>query len=66
MTEETSQRSGAANYHSYLFRLWRYDGQAPWQASLQSTATGQIIHFATLDQLWTFLQTQLGLKADKS
>jgi len=46
-------------YHSYLLRLWREGPQAPWRASLQSTATEQLHHFASLEQLWAFLQTRL-------
>jgi hypothetical protein len=65
MTEnKTADLGEAASYHSYLFRLWRHNRQAPWQASLQSTATEQVIHFTSLEQLWAFLQKQLGLEAD--
>jgi hypothetical protein len=47
-------------YQSYLLRLWRDDPQAPWRASLQSTATGEIQGFADTASLVTFLVAQMG------
>ena len=48
-----------AHYHSYLLRLWRADATAPWQASLQSTATGDTRHFIGFDSLWAFLLAEM-------
>ena len=48
-----------ADYHSYLLRLWRADDLAPWQASLQSTASGETRRFSELDSLWEFLLKEL-------
>lgn len=47
------------NYQSYLLRLWRDNPRAPWQASLQSTATEQVHHFPDVEQMWAFLKAQL-------
>jgi hypothetical protein len=52
---ELSQR----DYHSYLMRLWREGAQAPWRVSLQSTATEQLYHFATIEALFAFLAERL-------
>lgn len=48
-----------SDYHAYLLRLWREGTQAPWRASLQSTATEQMYHFATLEALFAFLDRRL-------
>ena len=50
------------DYHSYLLRIWRDDKRRPWQASLQSTATEQLVHFAGLEALFAFLETQSAAK----
>jgi hypothetical protein len=47
------------DYHSYLLRLWRNGAQDGWHASLQSTATEQIYHFAEVEALIAFLIAQV-------
>ena len=56
--------SKPSNYQSYVLRLWRGNAQAAWQASLQSTATEQVHHFPNLEQMWAFLQMQMGAGGD--
>ena len=46
------------NYQSYLLRVWRDDTRSIWHASLQSTATKQILHFADVQSLLQFLAMQ--------
>ena len=46
------------NYSAYLVRLWQEDAQRPWRASVQSVRTGEKFFFATLDELFAFLQAQ--------
>lgn len=46
-------------YQSYLLRLWRDNPQSPWRASLQSSATEELQHFATAEELWTYLMAQM-------
>jgi hypothetical protein len=55
-----------SNYYAYLLRLWR-EGQAgeSWRASLQSAATGQRMNFASLEDLFNFLQRQTGAAVDE-
>jgi hypothetical protein len=47
------------DYLSYLLRVWRDNARPSWQASLRSTATGQIHHFADVEQMWDFLLVQM-------
>jgi len=46
-----------STYRSYILRLWKatHDGEPVWQASLQSTATGQRHGFADMESLFTYL-----------
>lgn len=55
-----NERDG--DYTSYLLRMWRVHtaGQSVWRASLQSTENGEHQGFATLDQLFAFLQAETG------
>ena len=47
-------------YHSYLLRLWRESARGAWRASLQSTTTEQVVHFADVAALVAFLVAQTG------
>lgn len=49
----------ASTYQSYLLRLWRDTPQSVWRASLQSSATEEVRHFATVEELWAFLMAQM-------
>ena len=51
-------------YHSYLLRLWRDGAQGVWRASLQSTAIGQVYHFANMEALVSFLDSHVVPGAD--
>jgi hypothetical protein len=54
------------DYLSYLLRLWRVngdretscEGKATWRASLESAHTSEKRIFASLDDLFDFLQKQ--------
>jgi len=47
-------------YLSYLLRLWQSGSRdnAVWRASLQNPMTGERWGFATLKELFTFLEAQ--------
>jgi len=49
-------------YQAYLLRLWRarYKGKWQWRASLESPHTGERQAFASLEQLFTFLDERCG------
>lgn len=51
------------DYVSYLLRLWREDcgdEEAVWRASLESTRTGELMAFASLDELFDYLRERTG------
>ena len=58
------------DYVSYLLRMWRDSSgggaasakEALWRASLQSPRSGKRIAFASLEELFCFLQRQAGLE----
>jgi hypothetical protein len=49
-------------YLSYLLRLWQAGSRdrTVWRASLENPMTGERRGFATLKELFTFLETQTG------
>lgn len=50
------------DYISYLLRIWRSNGdETAWRASLQNPHTGEIIGFASIDELCIFLRQQTGI-----
>ncbi|MFN8443577.1 MAG: hypothetical protein U0175_22555 [Caldilineaceae bacterium] len=55
-----------ALYQSYLLRLWQDGPQARWHASIQSVQDKEILHFVCLEDLVTFLWTQIGVTEQKS
>ena len=53
------------DYLSYLLRLWRTgDGEEPmWRVSLRSAGSGERVGFASLEDLFHFLQSQTGARS---
>ncbi len=57
------------DYFAYMLRLWRECNNGVcstseggfWRASLQSTHSNNRLMFASLDELYHFLQIQVGL-----
>jgi hypothetical protein len=50
-----------ANYTAYLVRLWRESDHSPWRASTQCASTGEKVYFATLADLFKFLEAQTSI-----
>jgi hypothetical protein len=50
-------------YRSYLLRLWQapVEGELVWRASLQSPQTRERKGFANLQDLFTFLEGEVGV-----
>jgi hypothetical protein len=50
------------DYLSYLLRLWREggEGRSVWRASLKSSHTGEEVGFGSLEELFEFLQREMG------
>ncbi|MCA9897128.1 MAG: hypothetical protein H6654_15420 [Ardenticatenaceae bacterium] len=44
-------------YQVYLLRFWRNRTDAPWRATLESGSGGVQRHFATVQELVHFLET---------
>ena len=47
-----------SDYHSYLLRLWRVQGEAGagWRASLEEVHSGELLGFADLAALRSYLE----------
>ena len=54
-----------ADYLSYLLRMWRVsrEGEAVWRTSLESPHTGRRRVFASLTDLFAYLEKEVGLGA---
>lgn len=54
------------SYRSYLLRLWMIPngGRLVLRASLESAQTGERVGFGSLDQVYDFLQRQVGEMQD--
>jgi hypothetical protein len=52
------QRRG---YLAYLLRLWQVcsEGKTTWRALLESAQTGERVGFASLEELFTFLEKEV-------
>jgi hypothetical protein len=62
MSEPTNWFTGAppGDYHSCLVRIWRPGPQSEWRILAAVVATGEQRTFASLEELCSFLQTELG------
>jgi hypothetical protein len=70
VSRPSGQSTEQSDYLSYLLRLWRMpgdeaghasDGERPaWRASLDSPHTGERLGFASMDEMFGFLQAQAG------
>ncbi len=64
------------DYYAYLLRLWRVDqvnnlsdlpvDTSLWRASLQDPHTGERVGFASLEDLFGFLQAQAGIAPESA
>ena len=58
----TNPRAGSLNtstYRSYLVRFWQSSTEGGWRASAQCVQTGNTVLFGEIEQLMTFLQTEI-------
>jgi hypothetical protein len=58
MSFPTPAASQPDGYHAYLMRLWQAGSNGTWRLSLQCVQTGEKLHFASLESLFTYLQAQ--------
>jgi hypothetical protein len=54
------------DYHAFMLRLWPVNGEAAqsWRASLESARSGEIVYFATLNDLFDFIWERAGAEPD--
>ena len=45
-------------YIAYVLRLWRDRQESPWRAMLENAGNGERIAFATISELFTFLENK--------
>lgn len=58
----TNSRAGSLTtntYRSYLVRFWQSGPEGGWRASAQCVQTGNTVLFGEIEQLLTFLQTEV-------
>lgn len=60
MCDKQEVQEEKSEYRAYLLRLWRVSktSQPGWRASLERSDGGQLMIFATLGDLFTFLESQ--------
>jgi hypothetical protein len=46
------------HYLSFLLRIWKDSMNGEWRATLQNVVTGECRHYATLPDLFSFLENQ--------
>ena len=61
---ETAQT--LTGYCAYLVRLWQDSPYGAWRASAQSVQNGETVRFATIEQLFAFLQAQTASPVDNT
>lgn len=49
-------KRNTADYQAFLLRVWREDSLSGWRALLEDPHTGQSIGFASMNQLYDFLE----------
>lgn len=54
------------NYLAYLLRLWHDEAAIPWRATLENPHNGEIYGFASLQQLYNFLDEQTGTEPSQN
>lgn len=65
MDNTPGEEGESAIYLSYLLRLWREGrDEERWQASLHDPRTGERLGFGSVDELFAFLQGQMGTARD--
>ena len=61
MEDVPREAGGPSDYYSYLLRLWRVGEEGVgWRASLHNPRTGERVGFGSVDELFGFLQRQIG------
>ncbi|MEM7127837.1 MAG: hypothetical protein AAF702_16005 [Chloroflexota bacterium] len=65
MQDQTEDRQPPAQpYRTFLVRLWREESASAWRASAQSVQSGEVVRFASPEELFAFLWAQTLEEAD--
>lgn len=60
MTEQPKHRHiNHGEYQAFLVRVWKDGEEGLWRGSVQSIQTGEITRFASLTELFIFLEAQI-------
>lgn len=59
MTHRRADSLTTTTYRSYLIRFWQSSAEGGWRASAQCIQTGNTVLFGEIEQLLTFLQTEI-------
>lgn len=59
MTNPRADSLTTNTYRSYLVRFWQSSAAGGWRASAQCVQTGNTVLFGEIEQLLTFLQTEV-------
>ena len=59
MTKPQADSLTTNTYRSYLIRFWQSSAAGGWRASAQCVQTGNTVLFGEIEQLLTFLQTEV-------
>lgn len=54
------------NYKAFLIRIWRSSPEAPWRAFAHDIANGEQHHFASLENLFLFLNDLTIVQPDQT
>jgi len=60
------KQSRTPKYYAYLLRFWREDGSNSWRATLEDPHSGESVGFASLPQLFAFLDKKSTPKNDEN
>jgi hypothetical protein len=55
----------AQSYHAYLLRFWREHGSESWRATLEDPHSGEMIGFASMQQLFAYLDEKSASQIEK-
>ncbi len=58
MPDRCDDKRLRAAYQAYLIRLWQDGADSLWRSSTESVQSGEIQHFASLTELFAFLEQQ--------
>ena len=66
MTLKNKEQPHSLNtYQAYLVRIWQDGRQDAWRASAQAVHSGEVVRFASLEEMFVFLEAQTTNRTDQ-